>query len=219
MNYFETLPQISVSDFNGNNIIATNLLVRAELIPALAKNPVLFYQYDIQDRDTPEIIADKYYGDPYRYWIVLFGNQILDPQWNWPMNQNLFADYLFDKYASATANSLSIPVSSVTPGQVLAYTQSNIQEYVKVIQTTDAFTSNTTTIQVPVTSSAYANVFPSTITNTFPDGNQVTQVITKNTVSLYDYEQNMNESNRTIYLINSAYVSQFESQLKTLMGV
>lgn len=218
MNYFETLPQVVVSDFNGNGIVATNLLARAELIPSLAKNPVLFYQYDIQDGDTPEIIADKYYGDSYRYWIVLFGNQIMDPQWNWPMTQNLFQSYLYDKYASATANSLSILVSYVTPAQVLAYTQSNIQEYVKVIQTTDGFTSNTTTIQVPVTSTDYANVIPSVVTNSFPDGNQVTKVISKNTVSLYQYEQNMNESNRRIYLINSAYVAQFETQLKTLMG-
>ena len=78
MKYFQTFPQIASNDYNGNSITLTNLMVRSELIPSLARNPALFYSYDIQDGDTPEIIAEKYYGDPYRYWIVLYGNQIMD---------------------------------------------------------------------------------------------------------------------------------------------
>jgi len=32
--------------------------------------------------DTPEIVAEKFYGNSYRYWIVLLSNNIIDPQWD-----------------------------------------------------------------------------------------------------------------------------------------
>ena len=98
MKYFSNLPKIIKTDAKGNSIIMSNLLARASVIPSLMKNPAVFYQYDIQDGDTPEIIAHKYYGDSYRYWIVLFVNQIVDPQWDWPMNSTVFNNYIQDKY-------------------------------------------------------------------------------------------------------------------------
>ena len=98
MQYFSILPKIIKTDAKGNSILMTNLMARASVIPSLLNNPALFYKYDIQDGDTPEIVAHKYYGDVYRYWVVLFSNQILDPQWQWPLNSNEFASYLTAKY-------------------------------------------------------------------------------------------------------------------------
>ena len=88
MFYFNTLPKIITPDQNGIPILMTNLLARAKLIDELKDNTMLFYSYLIKDGDTPEIIADKYYGDPYKYWIVLYSNNLLDPLWDWPMQYN-----------------------------------------------------------------------------------------------------------------------------------
>jgi hypothetical protein len=216
MKYFQTLPQVVTTDYNNNLVVLTNLLSRAEVIPALQKNPILFYQYDIQEGDTPEIIADKYYGDSYRYWLVLFANQLIDPQWDWPMKSQVFMDYLVDKY---TANaSASLNIANVTPQQTIAYTQSTIQNYYKTISTTDLFSGNTTTINLIVSSDVYANIVYSTSTKNFPDNNQVTQTISKYNETIFQYETNQNEAKRSIYLLNSTFVPQFESQLQSLMG-
>lgn len=217
MKYFQVMPKIATIDYVGNNIILTNLMIRTEIIPSLLNNPLLFYSYDIQDGDTPEIIADKYYGDPYRYWIVLFGNQIIDPQWNWPMNQNLFTDYIFSKYKNDTANSLNISANTVTPGQVLAYTKGNIQNYVKNVITIDSSTNESNTSTYFIDSAAYNLVIESSTTKAFTTGAQVTQTISKYTESIYDYETRLNENNRSINLVNSLYVSQFESQFQSLL--
>ena len=72
MQYFDSLPKIVHTDQNGNSTIRTNLMARVSIIPENLKNPLLYYQYDIQEGDTPEIVAHKYYNDMYRYWIVLF---------------------------------------------------------------------------------------------------------------------------------------------------
>lgn len=218
MKYFQVMPKIATIDYVGNKIVLTNLMVRTEIIPSLLNNPLLFYSYDIQDGDTPEIIADKYYGDSYRYWIVLFANQIIDPQWNWPMNQNLFNDYILDKYKSSTANSLNISANTVTSSQVLAYTQSNIQNYVETIITIDSSTNESTTSIYYIDPTAYALVQENTSTGAFSSGAQVTQTVSKYTETIYEYETRLNESNRNINLVNSSYVSQFESQFQSLLA-
>ena len=181
MKYFETLPKISVSDFNGNNIVATNLLARAELIPSLAKNPILFYKYDIQDKDTPEIIAHKYYNDMYRYWIVLFSNEMLDPQWSWPLNYNQFTAYINDKY-----------------GPTDVY--STIHHYEKTITQYDTKTYTTTTNTIQIDEQVYNSLVETSNTYSLPTGD-VTVTITKQAVSVYDYELNTNESKRTINIL------------------
>jgi len=223
MKYFQTIPKISSIDYIGNNVLLTNLLIRAEIIPSLLKNPLLFYQYDIQDGDTPEIIADKYYGDSYRYWLVLFANQIIDPQWNWPMNTNLFRDYLVDKYTLATANAFNVAANTVTYAQISAYTEGTIKNYVKTITTTDSVSGTSSTNIFYLDQVTYGNVIAGSTTKSFipgknSSGGSVTQVINKYTQSIYDYENQQNESLRSIYLINSAYVPQFEAQFKALMN-
>jgi len=223
MKYFQTIPKIASIDYIGNYVVLTNLLVRAEIIPSLLNNPALFYQYDIQDGDTPEIIADKYYGDSYRYWLVLFANQIIDPQWNWPMNSNLFRDYLVDKYTSATANAFNVSANTVTYAQISAYTEGTVKNYVKTITTTDSVSGTSTTNTFYLDQVTYGNVITGTTTKSFPpgknsSGGSITQVINKYTQSIYDYENQQNESMRSINLINSVYVPQFEAQFKSLMA-
>ena len=54
--------------------ITQNVRVRKEALSQIT----LYDEYDIQDGDTPEIIAEKYYGDPELHWIILLVNQRYD---------------------------------------------------------------------------------------------------------------------------------------------
>ena len=221
MNYFNTLPKIATIDYSGNAIVLTNLMIRAEIIPSLLNNPLLFYSYDIKDDDTPEIIASKYYGDPYRYWIVLFANQLIDPQWDWPMNSRMFGNYIFEKYKNQYAIDYDVPVNTVTPNQVISYTQSpgQVKNYVKTVTTTDNTSGETNTTNYYIDYIAYGLVEEGTLVRNFPTGQQVTQTTSKYIETYYDYEMLLNESHRTINLVNSSYVSSFESQFNSLMNL
>lgn len=218
MKYFQSFPQIATIDYVGNNVVLTNIMLRSEVVPSLLNNPLLFYSYDIQDGDTPETIAEKYYGDSYRYWIVLFANQIIDPQWNWPMGPKLFEDYIVDKYTPATANALHISANTVTTSQVMAYTQGTIQNYIKTVTTADNLTMTPNTTSYIIDSAAYASTPVNTRTANFPGGVVVSETIGKYTQSIFDYEVQQNEAFRNINLVNSIYVSQFEKQFSTLMS-
>ena len=209
MLYFKTLPKIISPDENGNIILLTNILTRAKLLEELQNNPMLFYQYTIQDGDTPEIVADKYYGDSYRYWIILYSNQILDPLWNWPLNYNEFLAYLESKYAE---------VAQSNNQTVFDYLQSTIKDYQKIVTTKDSQTDLITVNTYSISQSDYVSLSPSTNSYTFSDGKSCTVDISKNIQYLYDYEVQVNDAKREIKLMDSFYALQMEQQLYKVMN-
>jgi hypothetical protein len=196
MQYFDTLPKLIYTDQYGTSSIRTNLLARASLLPSLFKNPLLYYKYDIQEGDTPEIIAHKYYNNSYRYWIVLFANQLLDPQWDWPLSSQQFQNYIEDKYGTEDV-------------------YGTVHHYEKVI--TESNFDNTTTNAVTIDQDTYNSLVSSTNTYNLPTGS-VTVTITPKAVSIYDYELSLNESERTINILNSVYVTQLENEFRKLMS-
>lgn len=210
MLYFNTLPKILSTDYKNNGIILTNIITRAEIKPSLLKNPLIYYSYDLQEGDTPDIVADKYYGDSYRYWLVMFSNQILDPQAEWPKNSKQFENYINLKYASDAANA---SISSV-----FAYTTSTAYEYRKTITTVDSESLSSTTKTIVIDEATYNSTEIGSKTAIFSTGASVTQTIETSVVSIYDYELELNEAKRNIKLINSRYAGQFEEELKSLMG-
>jgi hypothetical protein len=198
MQYFDTLPKIIAEDTNGVRSVVTNLMARCSVIPNILKNPMVFYQYDIQDDDSPEIVAHKYYDDSYRYWIVLFANQILDPQWGWPLSSRQFEAYIKDKYPEVDPHSV-------------------IDHYTKTITQYDFGTNTTTVNTVDIGENEYNTTATGTKTYDLPTG-KVSVTIETAAVSVYDNELNINESKRTINILNKRYVGQLEKELKELLS-
>jgi len=196
MQYFDSLPKV-IKTKDGISILMTDLMARCSIIPEILRDPMLYYEYTIQDGDTPEIVAYKYYGDSYRYWIVLFANQITDPQWDWPLSSNAFDAYIDNKYQSFN------PYSTT-------------HHYEKTITQYDTTTQTTTIKNIIIDEDTYNSLITGTNTYSLPTGN-VTITVTKAAVSYYDYELNLNESKRTINILNVNYVDQLEEQFKELM--
>jgi len=133
------------------------------------------------------------------------------------MNPNLFNDFLVDKYASATANSLNIAVANVTSSQVLTYTQNTIYQYIETITTTDSTSSESNTTMYIIDSNAYANVEQGTVSVILPSGAGVTVTTQAYPQYIYDYEVQTNEAKRNINLINVNYAGSLENQLSSLL--
>lgn len=200
MKYFQNLPKLLTTDYKGNYITLTNLLVRVNIIPDLLKNPLLFYSYDIKDSDTPESIAYKYYGSVDQFWLVMFSNQLLDPQWDWPLNSVNLEIYINDKYGS------------------LANAQNQIHHYEEAITITNSSTQNVTTNITIVDANTYTSAIQSTISSNLPDGTVVSIATSVYPVDSYTYEININEAKRNINLIDVKYVPIIEEQFKSLVS-
>lgn len=209
MRYFETLPLVLSVDQNNNIYSLRNLVTRAELVDKLKNNVNLFYRYSIQDGDTPEMVAHKYYGDQNRFWMVLMANNIFDPQWHWPLTTSKFDSYLEDKYKDAAA---------AAEMDVLSYTNVTIHHYEKLITTLDSETLFQATKNIIVDEETYNSIIEKTLQKTLPNGFSVNYAVSKKTVSIYDYETQINEERRNIKLIKAEYADQMEYQLKKIMG-
>jgi hypothetical protein len=229
MLYFDTLPKIFTTDQNGNYILMTNIMARSKILDNLQDNALLFYTYNIQEGDTPEIIAHKYYEDPYRYWIVLYVNQLMDPLWDWPMNYQTFTDYLIAKYDAEYK--LAVQAETTTAINTYGYVQSTVYRYEKITTTTDLESNLVTVTKNSIDFDDYYALAESTTTyeipgiplKSAPDAyvkpTRVTVSISKNIVYIYDYENDLNESRREIKLLNKIFVGNIEEQFKQLMSV
>lgn len=196
MQYFSSLPKVVYFDKGGNSTVYTNIMSRANIKLSLLNNPLLFYTYDVQDEDTPEIVAYKYYGDSYRYWIVLYCNQILDPQWEWPLSRKDFDTYVNNKYDVMNINSA--------------------HHHEKIITQYEQNTLTTTTNVVTIDYDTYLGLMETTNTYNLPTG-PVTVSVTKREVTNYQYELEKNESKRNIKILNKLYANQLETEFKSLM--
>ena len=102
--YFANFPlTIYDSVGDGNYKIVTHLLKRVAARSKVKRNVALYDTYDVKEGETPEILADKLYGDPELHWVILLFNDITDVYHQWPQNQNQFLACINDKYSNVDA--------------------------------------------------------------------------------------------------------------------
>ena len=98
---FPLIPYDSVGD--GNFKLVTNLMKRVAIRAKVKTNTMLFDTYDVKEGETPEMIADKLYGDPNLHWIIMYVNGITDRYHQWPLSTPQFLAFLNDKYSNPDA--------------------------------------------------------------------------------------------------------------------
>ena len=184
----------------------TNILTRFKFENSFKDNSVTYYEYDIKDSDTPEIIASKFYDSPEKHWAVLLINDIIDPQWEWPMDQRTMIKFIDEKYtANGTAN---------TPAQTgLAWSQVNIHSYYKIQKRTTNYSGKFIETKIEVDANTYANISLSSSSVTLSDNTVITINTSKETKTHYDYEIEENENRRTINLLKPEFVFALEQEL------
>ena len=102
--YFRNFPTIiydSVGDGEFKDV--TNLLRRVGVRAKVKTNTLLYDTYDVKEGETPEMVANKLYGDPELHWVILLINDITDRYHQWPMTTPQFQAYVQDKYANPDA--------------------------------------------------------------------------------------------------------------------
>ena len=84
----------------GDVIEVKNLLRHFAFRQDILDNTGFYMSWIIRDQDTPQVIAHKLYGSTYHYWIVLMGNLMVDPLWDWPLTDKHLKAYCDRKYGS-----------------------------------------------------------------------------------------------------------------------
>jgi hypothetical protein len=202
--FFDAFPRIQydiVRARYSNYETVTDIFFRISIIKDILNNISTYYNYEIRDGDTPEILADKLYSNPEAYWIITYANDIYDRNYDWPLDYRSFEKYIINKYGSVAA------------------AQSGTHHYEKVIQRTESLSDITTETRIKVDFDKKSDVAPDVPYDYYENlpetqsvevinlgnGQTVTEVISRNAVSNYDYEVAENDKKRIIKIIKSDY--------------
>jgi hypothetical protein len=213
--FFNYYPKTYYSS-NANSIgvdTVTNIIARFGFEKKLKENSSAFYKYSIKDSDTPEIIAAKFYDNVERHWIVLLFNDIIDPQFDWPLESRTLINYINTKYS---ANQYADTANTSVTGISWAQNTSHVKSYFKNITRTSA--DGTTIIEkITVDANSYANIAATSIAYTLNNSSSVTETISKTTQTYYDYEVELNEAKRDINLLKKEFISEVEKEFKRVI--
>jgi hypothetical protein len=209
-NYFPKTVYTANTNTSGLDTV-TNIIARFGFEKTLKENSSAFYKYSVQDSDTPEIIAAKYYDNPERHWIVLMFNDIIDPQFDWPLRYENFIKFVDTKYtANGAAN------TTVQSGLAWAMSVNNVQSYYKIVTRTNI--DNESIVEtIQVDANTYVNVATSSSSVILQSGDVITQTVTKSKKTYYDYEMGLNDEKRNITLLKPEFISQIEKEFKKVI--
>ena len=191
-NYFSKIPDFEyVSRLPGAKISdyvpVKNLFKRGMLRPDILENVAYFNKYNIKGDDRPDAIAFEIYGDPDLDWLVLTCNNIINIQSEWPMTQEIFNEYLLKKYGSYEGISA---IHHYETTEVLTFDGLRLLEPGLIVDENYTF------------SHGYAEY-------------EVLNPVTP--VTNYEYEEELENKKRSIFLLKPAYVPIVLDDLDEMM--
>jgi hypothetical protein len=207
-NYFYNFPTTYYinTDDNTDLDVVTDITKRIGFEQEFKKNSAAYFKIVVTDDDTPEILAHKFYDDVEKHWIILMMNDIVDPQFDWPMKQPDLYKFIESKYAN-----------NASPEQTgIDWAQNNTQSYFKIETRTIVQTNEITTEKIALDANTYANVAVSSVSYTLNDGYQLNIDVTKETQSYFDYEVEANDAKRNIILLRPEFVGIAINELKNI---
>lgn len=178
----------------------TDIFRRSAPIANLVRNTRMFYPYQVIEGETPESIADRLYGSTKYHWVVTLFNNITDPLLEWPKDYQNLVRYITNKYGSIAAASSGTHHYTMTETKVDSLGNSSTATFI-----IDAEKYATLTSPVPVVT-------------TFSNGATVTKTITRSIVDNYTYEVNLNDTKRSIVLLQDVHIPQVVSELEGLLA-
>jgi hypothetical protein len=187
LDYVSRLPNAKIGDY----IQVKNLFKKGKLREDIFQNLAFFEKYKILGDNRPDNVAFEVYGDSTLDWVVLLSNNIVNIQSEWPLTQNSFDEYLFNKYMQQ---------DDYTEEDVYNSVYNGIHHY----ETTEVKNSQGVVI-VPaglqVSSDYSVSYYDYFIDNQVDSGNIAVPVTN------YEYEEKLNNDKRNIYLLKSTYLN------------
>lgn len=201
--FYDLFPRIKY-DITGDTSSSLDTIVdislRLNILEDVKNNTLSYYEYLIKEDDTPEILADKIYGDAEYHWIILLMNNIINPQFDWPLKTDAFNSYIISKYGS------------------ISNAKTQIHHYEKIIRRTDKNTTIFNEIQIEIDETAY-NALPeySLEPEILISGRTIDVEISTRIIYCYDWEFDRNEEKRNIKLLKKQYLGQILSEFGDIL--
>ena len=95
---FEYVNRLPESHNSSEYIEVKNLFKRGKIRDDIFNDVTYFTKYSVKGDDRPDNVAFEVYQDSTLDWVILLSNNIINVQNEWPLTQQSFDTYLLDKY-------------------------------------------------------------------------------------------------------------------------
>jgi hypothetical protein len=190
-----------------SNVIATKITSRFSFDEKLKENSIAYYEYIVKDGETPEMLAHRFYGSSEKHWIILLMNDIVNPLFDWVLDERTFNEYVKNKYSAE---------GLLENKNGLEWARTNTHSYYKVIS--QKIQTKTIVTELQIDEATYNALTNDTNSITLPDGNTITETTTKKVKSYFEYERDINESRRNIKVLKLQFLDIAQSQFESIFN-
>ena len=186
--YVSRLPDAKISDY----IKVKNLFKKGVLREDIFQNVSFFTKYKITGDKRPDNVAFDFYENSRLDWLVLTCNNILNVYTEWPLQQIDFDKFLLEKYG----------------------TYDNIFSGVHHYETTEIKDSNGVVMMKAglKTGETFAFNYTDTKSDTLVELANISVPVTN-----YEYENEIEDAKRNIFLLKPQYLSVVRDDLEEMM--
>ena len=219
MSYFKPFPKINYEFPDDQIRFYKNISIRPAAVEAL-KNDKNLRTYLVQDGETPETLAYKFYGDESLNWAVMLTNDVMNLYTDWPLNDSNFRAATLDKYrVQADSDGILRTLSDVDAQRFVDFAGSASNNYTSSISIQDSDNSPKIILRPHHFEDADKNVYSKDSSAATRDayGNAI-ESVELFPVSIWDYEYNLNEGKRVIHLPSAGTVQKMRNELKVLVN-
>jgi len=224
MDYFTQIQQTIYPNLENDGasfVTLTNILTRSAFLQEVLDNTSVFYEYQVKDGETAEIIADKLYGDPKRFWIVLLFNKLNNPYYDFPLTTDQLHSMIENKYDQTVEESQTTLHHYEDRVTTTVYYNGIVDSETEERFTISAQYQNPNTglaIDRPSLPTVDGSIVGESTTQDFGAGVTVTTAHLIVALSNYTYELEENEKRRSIKLLDAGYVGVVENEFRRLMA-
>lgn len=205
--YFRSIPDIQYdtkpvnypftsSDF----IVAKNFFRRFQLNPDVFDFALLYDQTTVEDGERLDQVAYRMHGKAEYDWIIVLVNNLIDPQFDWPMSDNVLRKYSEEKYDDPYSEILYYETQEIRVNQKIKTDLSSVDRFVTVLEP-----------GLRVSSQFYNNFF------TYFDGTNTVSVpgsSVSRAITAFEHEQRENDNRRTIYTLRNDLITRFIEEFR-----
>ena len=195
--YFRNLPEFAYVNrtkegrSEGDYSIVKILFNRVKLREDIYQEITFFTKFIVQGDDRPDNVASQVYGDSNLDWVVLLSNNITNVQSEWPLSQADFHVYVTNKYDEETL-------------------YSGIHHYEsREVKTTDG------SIIIPRGEKVGVGQSVSYYDNALGQHVRATDIAIP--VTNYEFEDNLNNEKRNIFILKASYLNIVFDDLEEIM--
>jgi len=107
---YTTIPTVSITtpyttlETKTKAVLLTDITRNIRFRRDILANVTVYDEYDIVEGETPEIVAEKVYGNALYHWVIMLVNERYDYLADWPMTTAALEQYVEDTYGVTKTN-------------------------------------------------------------------------------------------------------------------